>query len=209
MLEKKNQKQIKMQIFTCPTCNGFGFSVSGAGHHVICDNCKGLDSAYGYFDKQVVYFGKKITLGTIKEEKIKKVIRGIYNGILFALGIGGILLLLWQIYENVEANLNFILVFGMVSWKMILFWLSIIIDCYIYYRIAYDLESRKEIKQREEGDKGPHVGKILNWEKFHKLHKKEKQDISEYFKFEAIEALHGSLEIAEALKKQEVGTMQL
>ncbi|MFH1536773.1 MAG: ATP-dependent Clp protease ATP-binding subunit, partial [Patescibacteria group bacterium] len=47
------------------------------------------------------------------------------------------------------------------------------------------------------------------WEKFHKLHKKEKQDISEYFKFEAIEALHGSLEIAEALKKQEVGTMQL
>ena len=91
MLEEKKQKQIEMQIFTCPSCNGFGFSVSGAGHHVVCNKCKGIDTAYGYIDKQVVYFGKKITLGTIKEEKIKKVIRGIYNGILFALGIGGII----------------------------------------------------------------------------------------------------------------------
>ncbi|MFH1781726.1 MAG: ATP-dependent Clp protease ATP-binding subunit [Patescibacteria group bacterium] len=206
---KKDEEEIKMDIFHCPTCNGYGFSLGPAGHHVPCQACHGVDSMYGYIDKQVVYFGKKFTLETLKQDKLTKFINSLFNILLIIFGVAGLGFLAWQMVELVNSGQSATAVFNAASWKTAIFWLSLLTDCYIYYRIEHDLEKRKVIKRRLETDKGSHVGKILKWEKFHALEKKEKIDISEYYDFPTLQALDGTLQIAKSIKQQEVDSMHL
>ncbi|MBU0731395.1 ATP-dependent Clp protease ATP-binding subunit [Patescibacteria group bacterium] len=203
------KKDIRMEFYPCTKCSGFGFSINQQGKHVPCAQCQGEDSLYGYMDKQVIYLAKKISPKTAKQEKARKTFKSFYNIFLVILGVAGILLLGWQVMEVLSAGRSPFSVFGMVSWKMALFWLSLLIDMYIYFRIQYEVESRKFITQRKKGDKGPHVGKIPSWEKFHALPKKEKIDILDFLHPDSMQALEGSLKIAETLNQKEVGTLHI
>ena len=209
-MEEKQEKKIEgMQFYPCTKCRGFGFSINQEGKHIPCPLCLGLDSLYGYFDKQVFYFGEKITLKTEKENKAKKTFKNFITIFLIVLGVLGVGLLIWQIVELVGQNKSAFSVFGMTSWKMALFWLSLIIDMFIYFRVEYSIDSKKYITKRKKGTKGPHVGKIPTWEKFHALPKKDKINIAEFFSTDSLNAVEGSLKICQTIKRNEVGTIHL
>lgn len=207
MEEKKNET--KMEFFPCPKCGGFGFSISPEGRHVPCPRCRGEDSLYGYMDRQVFYLGKRITPRTAKREKARQTFKSFFNILLIIMGVAGLLLFGWQVFELLNAGRSPFSVFGTASWKTALFWLSLLVDMYIYYRIMHEQETKKYIARRKKGEKGPYIGKIPSWEKFHALSEKDKTDIWEYLHQDTKIALEGALNIAETLNQKEAGTLHV
>ena len=81
--EKEERKTF--QSINCEYCNS-----GGKYENKECPNCRGRGVVF-WFDKTLFYWGKKITMLSILENKLEKTARKIVNGILFAFGIGGFL----------------------------------------------------------------------------------------------------------------------
>ncbi|MEK7580425.1 MAG: ATP-dependent Clp protease ATP-binding subunit [Patescibacteria group bacterium] len=135
-----------MDFIYCPKCDGSGYSADKK----ICLVCRraGLYAWAGGF---LVYFRRAYMGWQIWLFHIKRVVVFLIEAILFLYGLVGLLAIL-KFFLRFDApwlnNINF---FGLIDLNhnqqslLIIFWLSIITDCFLYYSLTRKSEEKRKI----------------------------------------------------------------
>lgn len=125
MIEKEQNKQLHV----CPECQGAG-EVAGS----VCRGCMGFGAVI-FKEGEIFYFGKKFSYFSISAERYVRRIRSLLNFLVLIFGIAGVASLFYVIYRMDASPLvwhNF--VYERSEYTFV-FWLSLILDFYLVYRI--------------------------------------------------------------------------
>ncbi len=200
----KNKKQ-NLQYVACPTCGGYGYELSGLGRHITCPKCQNKDSLFAQVDDQVLFWRQPLNQLAILEHRAQLFIKNFINFSLIIFGLVGIASLAFSAYQNIDDVFNILTESG--NYWMIIFWLSVITDLFLYYRLEQDIKGRKIIKGRAPGAKAKLQLKSAEWQELKQS--KNKVNITKYFSLESIRALEDSYKQAKKVKHEEIKAVHL
>ncbi len=202
MAEKKLE-QLDFQYFLCPDCDTSGYVTTGK-----CPQCGGLGLGVLY-QGRFLYWDKKINALHIIQNKIKNVVEILINIILLLIGLAGLAGLAWQIYSTGFGNVLTSDFWQTKSIWLLVFWSSILVDSYIFYRLDRMSKARATvIKKAYEFEEVSGVTPN-SWEDILKLKKKFKVDISKAFSRDAVKAIEKAWLLARDLNHQELSPIHL
>lgn len=149
MSEEISQNQT-LPLIICPVCNG-----TGRLRSLACENC-GAMGLGAFHNGKFLYFSLTLSSALIRLKAVKKIIDLIINIICYILGSLGLVALGFWLYQQGEIVNAFIntspitlsrLVFWEVKhWLLFIFWLSLIPDMYVVYRLARAKQNDHKIK---------------------------------------------------------------
>lgn len=175
---------------------------------VVCKRCHGLGEADGrtcsscdkegvrlFLGNLFLYWGKEINQDVVLENKIRRVVKIIINGFLFFFGLIGLLAWIWRYLFVIQSFFNFQIIknsFFEISFLMLIFWLSLITDLYLFYRLSRSQEQYEEVENKNYRQKD----KDLN----HGLKKEKKIDVRKSYDFNATLAVERSYILSRKFK---------
>lgn len=201
--------ELPMSFLECPQCNGFGYVLTPAGNHVICSVCHNKDSVIGFIENDLLYWGKKVSPAAILEKNIEQVVNSIINTALIIIGIAGIAALMFRIYDLNAQNLALQELFVEPSGMILVFWISVLADLFIYYRIERSLEQIPEITAENKLANYKATGDINDWKYWETVDIHKKIDASKFFKIRALHLIDEAYILAEQHKHAEVRASHL
>jgi len=193
---QEEKKAGGVYFIECPECHGKGFLISKEGKAYPCSYCDSLGVA-GYFKGRYLVWRKKISHLRILEEKTERVVRAAINGLLIFFGIIGLLLGFWQVYQHASAGYSFKELLEIRNSSFLIFWLSILVDLYIYYRLEKERTSIPYIK-KDFGEKVPLPEMLGSFSEILK-NKKINEEVSLYLKPSALRVIERAWEMADHL----------
>ena len=143
-MEEKEKKE-KITYIECPDCKGESF-LEGKEGLIPCRRCGTLGHA-GFFKDRYLVWQKKISLLRILEEKSERLVRSSINGILIVFGIFSLFLGFWQFYQHASAGNSLGSFFEIRNTSLLIFWISLLVDLYIYYRLERERTSILHIEK--------------------------------------------------------------
>lgn len=191
------------RFITCNVCNGYGYTEKGR-----CQNCQGLGiglNSYGKF----LYWNKTVNSTHILQRKFHKIINQIINIFLMAIGAGGFLLLFWRIYEIDILNIFNSNFWYIADWRLTIFWVSIIFDMYLFYRLSREREKIKKIPKRRYDEESIQKIVLDDWKKFNSLSKKQKIEISQFLTENSLSAIENAYSLAKKFNHKQVDLIHL
>ncbi len=198
-------KKEELKFIVCPVCEGEGRTKDSSA----CPECGGPGVAL-IFRGNFIYFGKKLTPLQFLEDKIEKFIRLFLNIVLFIFSMVGALLLVWYIwrYGAVRAlRIDFWLEADPI---LFIFFLSLMGDLYLFYRITIEGRSRQRVKRKIYGDEEAEVPMVpYQWSELRNIPAKLKIDASRSFSAQTLKALEDSFRLAKKLGHQHIGPIHL
>lgn len=201
--------ELPMSFLVCPQCHGFGYVLTPSGNHVVCTVCHNHHSVIGFINNDLLYWGKKISPAAILEKKMERIVNAIINTILIIVGIGGIAALMFRISDLNAHNLPPELLFTEPSSMVLIFWISLLADLFIYYRIERSLEKIPEITEDNKLANYTITGDINDWNYWQTVDVHKKIDASKYFKVRALNLIDDAYILAEQYKHAEVRASHL
>ncbi|MFA6027769.1 MAG: ATP-dependent Clp protease ATP-binding subunit [Patescibacteria group bacterium] len=196
------------QFSVCPQCNGYGHVLTPARKHILCPLCQNKDSIFGYVDNQALYWNKKVNKALIAEEKTLDLIKRIINFVLVFLGVLGIISLGYYIFRNFNNPDDIISLIFKKDKFLLFFWLSILVDMFVYYRNVTEAAKKVYIKTRAFGADISPIIFTPAWKKLHDT-EKNKINIAPFFNKEAMDAVASSYLIAEKGNQHEANNIDL
>ncbi|MDZ7798591.1 MAG: ATP-dependent Clp protease ATP-binding subunit [Patescibacteria group bacterium] len=195
MNSEKNKNQ-EMQFIKCPKCQGQSYYIDKKGKAVPCAACDSLGVA-AYFKGRYLIWQKRITHLRILEEKTEKMVRAGINGLLIAFGILGLFLGFWQLYQHASAGYGLTHLFEIRNTSLLIFWISLLVDMYIYYRLERE-RTRVPHIERDFVEKVPLPENLINFKEVLD-NKKIRQEVSNYLNSSAMETIEKAWELADRL----------
>jgi ATP-dependent Clp protease ATP-binding subunit ClpC len=188
------------QTIICPNCAG-----SGQGEkRKVCHVCQGVGEV-AFLEGQFLYWGKRINFLTILERKIEVLVKNILEFGLFAFGLLGLAVLVWQVWQvEFREFLNWEFWFHQPK-LMLIFWLSILSDMYLFYRKEREFAGQNKVRKKKFQENLPQVviePKI--WPDFSQIKKIDQIDVSQTLAKEAQIALENAWQLAQRIKTPEV-----
>lgn len=203
-MEEFEKIESTMQFINCPTCAGSG-KVEGKS----CPFCQGLVQM-AFLDGQFLYWDKKIGFLLILQRKIEQAIKNILDFSLFFFGILGLIILAWKIWQIGAPDF--------FSWEyflrqekiMLIFWLSVLTDMYLFYRKDREFSTQAKVKKRKiySGETAATLPENF-WPDLTKIAKENKVDVSGVMSQEALIALEQSWQMVQRLKLGKVFPIHL
>jgi ATP-dependent Clp protease ATP-binding subunit ClpC len=220
MPEEKKKEISHFYPAICPQCGGKG-----------CDLCYDFGLLYWYTDlgataekadeskEYTLYWSKIIDWQHIAERHLENLVNKIINALLIIFGLAGLLLGVWALVTIVWAVQIFKISFSPQfswhfygwpilprDWRLVLFWLSLIVDLYTYYRLErgasqHNIVIRRVFIEKVGSEEDEPV--VPTWAE---LNRKEikKIDISLSFTEESLKALEQAWRIAKNWHHREV-----
>lgn len=190
----------KDQFIICPKCLGSGKNKLGTD----CTYCRGKGLGL-FFNRNFLYFGLRLGTAVIELKHLRKKIHLIINLVSFAIGFTGLLSLAFWVYK-VSLDASDLHVFAFWQQQnifILIFWLSLIADMFIYYRISEEERLKHKIKPltyplKNKPLKIPKDWKSLNLSRFKKL------DVVGGYSDSALKVLEESFELAKKLGHNEI-----
>lgn len=204
--EAEQQRQAKLQFVPCPTCGGFGYELTGLGHHRNCTVCVNRASVYAQLEDKVLTWRRPFNRLSIIQNRAQQYVEKLITVLLALIGVFGFLVLFYAIalvYKDTGDWGSLLNVGG--NNLMLLFWCTLIIDLFAYYRMEQRIRERRVIKGRSFGKK-VRLKKIEHkeWKKLRKMDQDDKIDIAEYFTKDAINLIEEAYKLAQKLKHDEI-----
>lgn len=190
----------------CPVCAGKGKNKLGLS----CSNCSGVGIG-SFFHGRFFYWGPKLGKAMIELDHFRKKTNSTINIIAFVLGFIGLLAFLAWIYfvsQNTYDLSSFM--FWQIRHPLLLvFFLSLIFDMFVVYRISEDESKKHKIKpaayiERAQGQELPN-----NWEELKRAPSKYKIDVSGGFTPGAYEIIEQAYLLAAKLGQQFVTPLHI
>jgi len=195
------EKQNKIQFITCPACNGLGRNKLGLS----CPACSGLGLGT-FFKDRFFYWGQKLGKAVIKLRHLKRAVNLSINLIAYVVGLAGLIALGWWAYQTSDiSNVGTFLFWRVKHWLILVFWIGILADMFIFYRLS-QVKAHKE-KIRKFKIKNKKIVLPNNWEELKKY--KKNQDISGGFSEEAVRVIEEAVLLANKFKQTRAGIMHL
>ena len=191
------EKKIKLHFIACPDCQGRSYIIDEEKKFKTCPNCQALGVA-AFFQGRYLVWQKKISLLRILEEKTEKMIRSTINGILILGGLVGLFLGFWQIYQHLSQDYRVYDLLLLRNPSFLIFWFSLLIDLYIYYRLERERTSFPHITKDFPG-KVPPPETILSFNEILQ-NKKITEEVSRYLNSAAQETIERAWELASRFK---------
>jgi ATP-dependent Clp protease ATP-binding subunit ClpC len=188
----------KLSFSICKTCQG-----TGQVETKTCPECKGAGVALFLQDK-VLYWGKNLDPANIAFDRLVRKIKIIFNLILAAVGLSGVVLMAYFAYQD-----NFSSFLTMEYWlepslEKLYFWITLLVDLYLYYRLEQESSGKNHVlvKTFYKQKNSPDVG--LAWSEILKLKKKDLVDVSKAFSQDSVKAVQAAWELTKHFEHHEV-----
>ncbi len=201
--------ELPMSFLECPQCHGFGYVLTPSGNHIVCTVCHNKHSVVGFIDNDVLYWGKKVSPAAILEKGIERVVNAIINTVLIIIGVAGVAALMFRISDLSAQNLALEELFVEPSGMILVFWISVLADLFIYYRIERSLEQIPEITAENKLANFIPQGEINDWKYWETVDIHKKIDVSKFFKTRALNLIDEAYILAEEFKHAEVRASHL
>src|SRR3989339_1771224 len=130
-------------FFDCPTCKGFGYQVNGTKQHIECRTCHRHPSMYAVFGLEVLYWKQPLTADGMKERQYIRYGAIAVNTLCMILGVSGLIIITVLGVQSVMAGGAIIDLFTTPNQLIALFWLSLFIDMFVYFRMDRERASKK------------------------------------------------------------------
>jgi ATP-dependent Clp protease ATP-binding subunit ClpC len=182
----------KQNVIACPKCEG-----SGKKNNFKCLNCSGYGVGI-FFKNNFLYWGYDISDSKIKLKHIKRSLNMFIDILAFTISLLGLISLGYWIYVASADNLNKAFLFWQSKSPLILFfWISVLFDMFIYYRLSTAEAKKTKVKKiKDENIKIPN-----NWSGLKKF--KNKLDISKSFSEESFKIIENAFLDAKKIKAEE------
>ena len=202
MSDELNKEQSNFDFIVCDSCNGKGFIQNEK-----CPQCGGMAVVLPFYGR-FLYWGKKIDRINIVVDKFIIFVKKIVNLTLFLFSLSGFFVLLYVAYKS-----NFELLFTWNYWitaspEKSYFWITMISNLYLYYRLA--MEGSPEVRvMRRIFLKEPEKPQAMTWEFIRKQSRKKLVDVSKAFEQEAINMVDQSWQLARHFDHNEMKRVHL
>ncbi|MFH1890953.1 MAG: ATP-dependent Clp protease ATP-binding subunit [Candidatus Kuenenbacteria bacterium] len=160
------------QIHTCSFCQGNGFVDSQK-----CKACTGYGVVL-FLNNKMFFWGRKYSRLRISQQKQARKIRIIINLIFFIFGIVGFLSLAKAIYDLGGLTLEPRELLYVRNQYTLLFWISLIADTYLIYRINRESKIKNLIEKKPVLSAKAELAQEFDWANVKKY---KKEDISKSF----------------------------
>ena len=189
-----------MDFIICPNCQGQGKIESK-----ICSTCHG-DGPYLWYTGYLLFWRKYFRSGQILVEKIKKIGWYFISSALLIFGLVG-LLSLFKVVSKIEEIDKLWSYFSLPSpFFLLIFWLSILTDCYLYYRLEKLIEQKRKIWPKTKRlDREP----IVDWSSATRFPEKFKINVSEALSNRAEKLIQEAWLMRRKLEHQEIQPIHL
>ncbi|MDP2708721.1 MAG: ATP-dependent Clp protease ATP-binding subunit [bacterium] len=197
MTESDNQQSV-IQFITCSSCNGAG-----------CKACAGAGEI-AFYRGRFFYWNLPLSAPAIKLRHLKKGLHLVLNlaAYLFGLiGLAALVLWVWQADQQAPTAAAF--AFWRVKSPLILvFWLSLIADMFVIYRLSMEQAARRKIKKFKYGQ-SPESDAPENWDEFRRAKSGYKAEVSSGFNPESLKAVERAFLLASRAGQAEVKPVHL
>jgi len=173
----------------CPLCEGVGY-----WEKKICRECQGI-SYIAWTGEYMLFWGKTVDTGHLIYDRLLLTVKNIINAILLIIGSIGILLFFWEFYNITQSNQAVWKIFQTYNFTLLFFWITILSDCYLYYRYSSDLARMQHVPRKLLKTTSFRQEKIT-WQELKLVPDDQKIDISHLFTSNAVDAVMGSYNIA-------------
>lgn len=153
-----------LELLFCPVCNGFGYSRTPAGTAIACETCSNRDGIVALYDDDVIVWHTPLAYSSVRRAKVQQVFEYILDTALMILGVGGILSLFSVLFELTGSHQTFTDLLSGLSVTRLIFWVSLLGDLELYYRMKRALERTKIIKPLHRLRELPSSNGPRNWE---------------------------------------------
>lgn len=197
--------KVKFNFLECSSCNNTGKTDQGK-----CEKCSGLGMGVLFRD-YFLYWGKRVDALQISQDKIKKFVQYVINIALILFGLLGGLALGWRIWQLGEEAILTLPFWQGKNFYLLIFWLSLLTDLYLYYRFTREGEKMTDVLSESvysEKDM-PETPELANWDKVGRLKNSFKIDVAESFSEESMKLLHKGWKLARRLKSKEATPLHL
>ena len=194
-----------IQFIACSACAGSGRT----GNGLVCKNCSG-NGLMAFYQGRFYYWDLELSRPIIKLRHLKSSFHLVLNSLAYVIGLVGLLVLFYWIYQ---ASLNTVELAAFAFWRVksayiLFFWISLIADMFVIYRLSEEEASKQKIKKVKYGEtiKGQSPD---NWAEFKKSKGKYKIEVSRGFSFGALKTVELAFLLASRAKHGEVKPVHL
>ncbi|MFH1367351.1 MAG: ATP-dependent Clp protease ATP-binding subunit [Patescibacteria group bacterium] len=184
----------EMSFIYCPDCKGQSFFFDENKKFKPCPKCQSLGLA-AYFRGRYLVWRKKISVLRILEEKTEKTIRAVINGLLIMIGLLGLFLGFWQFYQHFSQGYRFYDFLLLRNTSLLFFWLSLLVDLYIFYRLEKERDSFPHLVRDFPEKTVPPPESLRSFNEILE-NKRITEEVSKYLTGESNEAIERGWEIA-------------
>lgn len=163
---------------------------------------------YAYYLGDVLYWGKRMNSIAIVEDKWERGTRLAINGLLILLAVTGLGLGFLEILRAFPKIDSLTTLLNLKRPGLLLFWISVLGDLYIFYRLDQELSLKHSIKKKSLLKAAP-LSQGLHYDQIAELPKDKKIDISKTFTEEAVKAVEEAWKLANKFKHTEVRPIHL
>jgi len=194
-----------IQFITCSTCNGTG----KVGNGKTCKNCSGAGEI-AFYQGRFFYWHLPLSAAMIKLRHLKNSLHLVLNLSAFILGLIGLLALVYWVTRASEQTQVFgAFAFWRVKSSLILiFWISLIADMFVIYRLSREEAAKQKIKKIKYGQKLKYDSPD-NWSEFNQARGKHKIEVSSGLNSAAVKTAEQAFLLADYAKHSEVKPIHL
>jgi len=184
------QGENKSNFLVCRECQGVGFREGSA-----CATCHGFGTIM-IFRGRVFYWGKYIDEMSAKYEKFEQRCRDALNLLLIFFGLSGLAVMIYYNYSD-----GFAAFFSLTYWltrsgEKLYFWLTLLADLYLYYRLSLNASSEFLVMRRDFNHETSALHELVTWSSLAQIKKADLVDVSLTFTGEANSAVRAAWELA-------------
>lgn len=198
-------KNSSLSYIVCPECQGIGKNKLGFN----CPNCAGVGLS-AYSQDRFFYWEPKLGLAVIKLNHLKRSLHLLLNVVAFAVGLVGFLSIFWWFYSYGQISIETVAMdfWYRRHWLLLIFWIGIMTDLFIVYRINQDHQAWKKIEKilaySNKDPKAPN-----NWKELKTAGNRHKADVSSYLNYSAFKIVEEAYQLAYKMRFQKADPIHL
>ncbi|MDD4271401.1 MAG: AAA family ATPase [Patescibacteria group bacterium] len=204
-MPQEENKKSDIQFITCPTCAGSGKAGKGSA----CKNCSGA-GVIAIYEGRFFYSNLLLTAPAIKLRHLKKGLNLVLNLAAYIMGLIGLMALAYWVYAagQSKAALEAFSFWRLKSPLILTFWISLLADMFVIYRLSQEEAARQKITKLKYGHKLKY-NSPNNWSEFNKIKGKHKIEVSGGFSLSALKAVEQAFSLADYAKHGKVRPIHL
>jgi ATP-dependent Clp protease ATP-binding subunit ClpA len=196
-----NEVKQNINFISCPACNGSGLN----DKNFSCSECGGMGEGL-FYQGNFLYWGFKISRGTIFLRKIKRFLNIFLDVLALVFLVGGLLSMAWWIWQNAEAGkiLKTIYFWETKNIFILFFWIGLLFLLLLVYRTDKSRDDQARIKKIKISQSANYPD---NWKGLCRF--KGRLDVSLGFHNDTLKAVEDAYLIALRYKNPEVTNTHL
>lgn len=204
-MTKEDDKKTGIQFITCSSCAGTGKAAKGSA----CKNCSGA-GVIAFYGGRFFYWNLFLSSPAIKLRHLKKGLNLILNMSAYVMGLIGLAALAYWVYTSSQSTeaLNAFSFWRVKDPLILTFWISLLADMFVIYRLSEEEAAKQKIKKPKYGQTAKYDSPN-NWSEFNKAKDKYKIEVSGGFSVSAVKVIEQAFNLADYAKHGRVKPIHL